>query len=283
MSPVLPVDSVSDTALLLACLRALESERPDAHFHDPLARRLAGPRGTEFADRLPGGSASSAGCVVRTCLIDELLLQILSDQRIDVVLNLGAGLDTRPYRLDLKPSLRWIEVDLADVLSYKNAILTDCRPHCRLESAELDITDLAARRRLLAELSAGGDSILVVTEGLLIYLSEDEVASLAADLHAQEGIGWWLTDLASAEALPLVERMLKGSANSGQVRLRFAPSEGMEFFRARGWAPREFHSCVDAGRRLQRWILPESDFVSLAPAHRAMVRQLTGVVNLERE
>ena len=41
----MPVDNVSDTARWVAWYRALETERPDAIFRDPFARRLAGPEG----------------------------------------------------------------------------------------------------------------------------------------------------------------------------------------------------------------------------------------------
>src|SRR5262245_33651531 len=119
MSTALPVDCVSDTAFVLASLRALESDRGDAHFHDACAEHLAGDRGSALVNRLPGGASSAAGCIVRTCLIDELLMEFVRERQIDAVLNLGAGLDTRPYRLDLPPSMHWTEVDSSEVLDYK--------------------------------------------------------------------------------------------------------------------------------------------------------------------
>ena len=39
------IRNVSDTARWVAFYRAMESERPDAVFRDPFARRLAGERG----------------------------------------------------------------------------------------------------------------------------------------------------------------------------------------------------------------------------------------------
>jgi O-methyltransferase involved in polyketide biosynthesis len=44
----MPIENVSDTARWVAMYRALESDRPDAHFHDPYARLLAGERGDFF-------------------------------------------------------------------------------------------------------------------------------------------------------------------------------------------------------------------------------------------
>ena len=50
------VRNISDTARWVACFRALETQRPDALFRDPYAERLAGERGFEIANSLPGGS-----------------------------------------------------------------------------------------------------------------------------------------------------------------------------------------------------------------------------------
>ena len=50
-----PIRNVSDTALWVAIYRAMESERPDALFQDPYARRLGGERGQAIVEALPCG------------------------------------------------------------------------------------------------------------------------------------------------------------------------------------------------------------------------------------
>src|SRR5215470_19659701 len=106
-----PLRDVSDTALWVAMYRALESERRDAHFRDPYARRLAGARG-EAMLRALGARAPSWPMVVRTCLFDEELMRLVRDPGLGVVLNLAAGLDARPWRLPLPAPLTWVDVDL---------------------------------------------------------------------------------------------------------------------------------------------------------------------------
>src|SRR5215471_1202996 len=142
------LESISDTARWVAMYRALESDRPDAHFHDPYARLLAGERGEEIVRKLPGFRFGSWPMVVRTCLFDELLLRCVEREGADLALNLAAGLDTRPYRLPLPPTLRWVEVDLPEILDYKDARLHDKAPHCHRESVRLDLQDSARRREL---------------------------------------------------------------------------------------------------------------------------------------
>jgi hypothetical protein len=155
MPAALPVDSVADTALLTAFCRAVESERPDAVFRDPYARLLAGPRGEQLLQRLSGGALTAAGCTVRTSLLDSLIVATLRAADFDTVVNLGAGLDTRPYRLPIAPSILWIEVDQPSVLAYKAERLEPYSPVCALESVPLDVADVGARRIFLARVGAG--------------------------------------------------------------------------------------------------------------------------------
>src|SRR5678815_1669336 len=107
----------SDTALWVAVYRAMESERPDAVFVDPFARRLAGERGQQIVDAMPRGRSMAWPMIVRTAVMDEIILRCV-EQGARTVLNLAAGLDARPYRLPLPASLRWLHVDLPDMVEY---------------------------------------------------------------------------------------------------------------------------------------------------------------------
>src|SRR5438270_5993749 len=101
-------DQVSDTALLVAAARALESEREDGFVSDPLAAKLAGERGMLLARSMAVGTNwVSLGVGLRSRFIDEFITDRLEEGGIDTVLNLGAGLDTRPWRLALPETLRW--------------------------------------------------------------------------------------------------------------------------------------------------------------------------------
>jgi len=108
--------------------------------------------------------------------------------------NLAAGLDTRPYRLDLPASLEWIESDLPAMIEEKERVLGDAQPRCRLKRIKADLTDPAARVAMLREAVGSTTPVLVITEGLLIYLDDAQVRALAADLLAEPSIRWWLLD-----------------------------------------------------------------------------------------
>src|SRR6185436_8228525 len=101
------VRNISDTALWVAIYRARESERKDALFHDPFARRLAGERGEQIASTMRSSDKHSWAYVIRTLLIDQFITDLIN-QGADMVVNLAAGLDARPYRMPLPSSLKWI-------------------------------------------------------------------------------------------------------------------------------------------------------------------------------
>src|SRR5215471_6495699 len=123
MSQQAPViRNISDTASWAAIYRARESERPDALFRDPYARQLAGERGEQIAASMPFSDKATWSWVTRTYLYDHFIDDQIR-QGADMVVNLAAGLDARPYRMALPASLQWVEVDLPDLLTYKEEIL----------------------------------------------------------------------------------------------------------------------------------------------------------------
>lgn len=133
------IESISDTARWVAIYRAMESERRGALFNDPYARRLGGRRGEEIAARLPESKTAALSVIVRTQLLDELITNVVSEAGVDTVINLAAGLDARPYRMALPSSLRWFEVDLPEMISYKSQQLADAKPRCQLERIAADL------------------------------------------------------------------------------------------------------------------------------------------------
>ncbi len=243
---------ISDTALWVAVYRAMETKRKDALFRDPYAEILAGERGKLIAENMAGGKSGAWPMIVRTAAMDEFITRTVTQNGVDTVVNLAAGLDARPYRLDLPQSLRWIEVDLPDILSYKEEKLSDAEPRCRLERVRLDLNDAAARKKQFEQINRTAKQVLVITEGLLIYLGPEDVASLARDLHEQKNFRWWVIDIATPVLLQwLLKRRFRSFAE-GNIQMRFAPDEGPAIFRAFGWNDAEVRTVSKEARRLKR-------------------------------
>lgn len=280
------IENISDTARWVAMYRAMETERPDALFRDPFAKRLAGEKGDEIVRTIKDGRRMAWAMIVRTQVFDEIIMAEIATDGIDLVLNLAAGLDARPWRLELPSTLRWVDVDLPDILRYKLETLGDAKPRCGYEAVEADLTDASTRRALFARIGAEASRVLVVSEGLLIYLSPADVGALASDLHAQPSFARWAIDLASPRLLKMMMKTWGKAVASGNAPFKFAPAAGTNFFRDFGWEERAFYSATEEAERLDRemkgmwfWKL----LGRLYPERmREGFRRMSGMVVLER-
>lgn len=284
LGPAAPaVTHVSDTALWVAAVRARESARPDAVFRDPLAAKLAGDRGRELAASMPLGSAIDYALVVRTIAIDRLLAEAFSRGAKRVV-NLGAGLDARPYRLRLPPSIDWVEVDFPALISGKESLLAGETSACPVRRIGLDLADKDARRSLFADLTRDGAPTVLLTEGLIAYLDPESAADLARDMRAAAGFRFWILDYRQGKFRNHRERQALAK------RLRNAPfkfnvEDPKAFFGALGWRPAEDLHILDVGESIGRTLpigFPWSWFKRVAPAaFRRLANRTYGYVLFE--
>jgi methyltransferase (TIGR00027 family) len=240
------IRNISDTARWTAAFRARESERPDALFRDPVARKLAGERGEQIVDTVKFGTKHTWSWITRTVLFDRFI-QAELDAGADMIINLAAGLDARPYRMNVRPDVQWIEVDLPEITAYKEEVLKDDKPKCSLRRVRMDLSDRAARQALFAELKP--KRALVISEGLLIYLTAEQAGELASDLKVFDR---WVFDIASPALLKLMVKEMGSFLDQANAPLKFAPAEGPHFFDRFGWrvldAQSMLHNAAKIGR-----------------------------------
>jgi methyltransferase (TIGR00027 family) len=280
------IENVSDTARWVAVYRAMETRRPDAHFRDPFAERLAGAQGQAIVDSMKSGRQMAWAMIVRTASIDALVMDAVQNKKVDLVVNLAAGLDARPWRMKLPSSLRWVDVDLPGTLDYKLGLIGNEKTHCHYEAIKVDLTDSAKRQAVLQQLGNSAQRALVIAEGLLIYLTPEDVRGLANDIAAAKGFRWWIIDIAHPRLLKMMTRMWGKNVNAGNAPFRFAPAEGTKFFEASGWKEAVFMSSMEEARRLDRE-MPQMKFwrpiMRFYPkSWKEMMRRFSGVVLLER-
>lgn len=247
------VANVSDTARWVAYYRAMETARSDAVFKDPLAERLAGEKGRAIAARAAKSMRNGWFFVARTKLIDDLVLDCVA-AGCDGVINLAAGLDARPYRLDLPASLTWIEADLPAIVDEKSALLAEETPRCKLERVKVDLADAGARSAFLDRAIGERNRVLVLSEGLVMYLEDDTVRTLSHDLQ-RPGIAWWVLDISSPAARDWSMKQMADDLK--QAPMHFAPENGVAFFEELGWRARDLRAPVIEAKRLRRlpWLL----------------------------
>jgi methyltransferase (TIGR00027 family) len=276
------ISNVSDTARWVAVYRAWETARPDALFRDQFAERLAGERGKAIAAATPRAAVTGWAAVTRTKLIDDMVLDSIA-QGCDRVLNLAAGFDTRPYRLPLPKGLTWIEADLPALIDEKRRLLDGETPACNLLREAVDLADSAARAAFLARVLEGAAKALVITEGLVVYLTDDTVRALARDLAAQPAMRWWVLDMMSPRMRAMISDGM-GGRHPARALVRFAPEEGVVFFEALGWHAHDVKSIFRAGVRFRRaplWMRPFALFPDPDPRHLGRARW-SAVVRFER-
>lgn len=280
----MPINHVSDTAHWVAMYRAFESERVDALFEDPYARRMAGDLGGSIVREVPHGESMAWAMIVRTAVMDEMILDCIA-RGATGVLNLGAGLDTRAFRLKLPAALRWFDVDLPNMVAHRRACLKDLKPCCDHAHVAADVNDGAELKQVMSIARKGQGPLLVVSEGLLVYLAPTQVSVLGKILHAEKVAQWWLTDLVSPILLGMVGASWPSHQAAASAPFQFAPRDSASFFEPLGWREVSFRSTLDEAVRLRRsppmaqwW----GAFVApWWPGSRQNLQRMSGVVLME--
>jgi O-methyltransferase involved in polyketide biosynthesis len=133
---------------------------------------------------------------------------------------------------------------------------------------------------------AAGTKVLVIAEGLLIYLTREDVTSLAKHLHDYPAFSYWLMDLASPLLIKRLAKTWGKNLAQGNAPFRFAPPEGTAFFAPHGWKESEYRSMFEESIRLNR-TFPFAKFWRmvgrLSPKKKqAEFQRMSGIVLFER-
>lgn len=259
-----PITNVSDTSFWVASYRAEESERKDALFRDPFAKRLVGERGRRISEMMPKIGQYAAWSVISRTVIIDRFIERLVNEGVDAVVNLGAGLDSRPYRMNLPANLEWIEVDQESVISHKARVLESETPRVRLTRIAADLADEGQRRAVLAAAAPTAKKVLVLTEGVLPYLRPEDVVALANELRAQRRFAFWIAEYIDPRVYPRLQSTIRTQKMKNAPFL-FYPPDWYGFFRKLGWEERETRYHGEIAREFNRfppmpvwmrWIFP---------------------------
>jgi methyltransferase (TIGR00027 family) len=244
------INHVSDTAIWVAMYRAQESKRADAVFHDPFAELLAGQRGKKMVESTPHSSTIGFALVVRTVAIDRLIEKAIAGG-VDAVINIGAGLDTRPYRMKLPHDLRWIEIDFEETIQYKTEILKSETPVCKLEFIATDLTKRIERQKLFWNLGRDIKSALIINEGVIWYLTNTQAKELAEDMFTIPCFHYWIMDYAQGKGRrnKQSEDVARNLTNAPWL---FNEDDPIKFFGEIGWKPKDNIFILDEADRIGR-------------------------------
>lgn len=169
---------VSETALITLKARAVETVREEPLIRDPLSIRIIeslqsiklSPAQHRILERRPPRSLSSY-IALRARKYDAYAIAFLRDHPDGMVISLGAGLDTRYWRISAGAD-KYLELDLPEMVSLKKELLGDRLEYELIPGSVLEkewVERLAAKQN---------EHILFLAEGLLMYLPEKEVVQL---------------------------------------------------------------------------------------------------------
>ncbi len=199
MASLDPLSSLARTAVEVATARAHESERPDRLFDDPYAAAFAAataaPPQTDAEDDDAAERARRAlafQVAIRTRFFDDFLLDACESDCRQVVL-LAGGLDTRAFRLPWPVNVRLFELDLPEVIVFKDGILNSrgAVARCERRAVAIDLRDDWPSALLGAGFEPA-EPTAWLAEGLLIYLTADEVTELLRSVGDLSAPGSWL-------------------------------------------------------------------------------------------
>jgi O-methyltransferase involved in polyketide biosynthesis len=161
---------VSETLFVPLHYRATASRDASNPFKDPTAERFHDQIVYDW-DKLGTGVLSplqKAGMAARTTILDEQVQTFVAREPNALVVNLGAGLDTRFYRID-NGTIAWVEIDLPPVIALRRRLEESIGArHILLSGSVLDDEWIADVKRYARE------RVLFVAEGLFPYFSETE-------------------------------------------------------------------------------------------------------------
>lgn len=190
------MDALGMTSRWVAAAREREAHRPDRLFEDPLAGVFAGDEGRSFLESIEGGAegVENPYLAIRTRYLDDFMKAGNARGLRQIVL-LAAGMDARAFRLEFVPATTVFEVDRAEVLAHKAAILSEVGTRPRADRVEVscdlrdDFVSTLISRGFRSDVPA-----LVLLEGLVPYLPNREAAAsllsrVASFLAPQSEIG----------------------------------------------------------------------------------------------
>ncbi|MBD2536268.1 SAM-dependent methyltransferase [Nostoc flagelliforme FACHB-838] len=182
-------DFVLLSAPLMAAYRAIENQRNDRLFYAPFAAKLVTPEAEAIALKDPEEDGR-AYLAVRTRFFDDFLLSFA--HVAPQVVSLGAGMDTRAFRLNWTEGTKYYEIDYPEVLNYKDSILKDTPTTCHRYSIAIDLTDYCWVQQLLQQGYDKSIPSVWLLEGLLYYLSDSEVHALLNTIMDLTTTGSWI-------------------------------------------------------------------------------------------
>ena len=169
MKEKVKVTGVPETMIQTLYARAKETKKNDAKIKDDIAVEIVGKLDYDFS-KAENDKTMGSGVIARTIVLDDMVEQYLNEHPDTIVVNIGCGLDTRCYRMKGKYSL-WYNLDLPETIDIRSRFLEEKGPIYQIAKSAMDAS-------YTDEIVCDGENVLVVIEGLSMYLQEKDVLQM---------------------------------------------------------------------------------------------------------
>jgi len=172
------LNTVSNTAYYCCGVRMDDTNRKRPVVGDRYAHRFMDRQGLEIYAPFRSETMPNISNISRCRIIDDWVAAALDASASTTIVTIGAGFDTRPYRLS---GGTWYELDEPELIEYKNHKL----PASECESPLTRIPIRFDRESLAEKLAAiqSGAELLVVMEGVIMYLGAEDLEHSLAQIR----------------------------------------------------------------------------------------------------
>lgn len=252
------LQGIPETMLQTLYARAAYSKQKNAKFHDEKAEEIISRMDYDFS--IAGKDAMmSKGVIARTILLDRMVGDFIKQNPKCTIINIACGMDTRVYRLQGDPAvgknmngIRWYNLDLPETIAVRCRFLEENGHISTIEKSAMDET-------WASEIEEPLGKVLVIVEGLVMYLTEQDVKQMLSIIssrfeHAQvivETMNPWVVGHMKEKSIEATKAKFTWGIKSGRELERLAPEftwvkdvslvEGMKVimpvYRLVGWIP----------------------------------------------
>lgn len=242
---------ISNMAFYCCGARMQDAAAPNPICGDGYAKLFMSEYGQRIYEKFSSETLSTTSMMVRHRIIDEVLRQMLLANRNLCFVTIGAGFDSRPYRL---PGGTWFELDEPQLIAFKDAQLpaAECTNPLRRLSIDFETESLEEKLSLISH----NGPVVFILEGIFIYLNEEETSKLIRTLNKLFPGHLLVGDLVNREMVEKYGHRLRDMASA--MNATFQPMDQPEtIFSKSGYQVKGKISLVEVSVALGLYKIPD--------------------------
>ena len=165
---------IPETLLISLWARAAATEEDNPIIHDNKAVEMVSSIDYDFKRFESSNRFTKLGVAVRTMLLDRALSDFLKENPNAVVINFGAGLDTRRERMKCN-TIDWYEIDLPETIELRKRFFKETEHYSFIAKSMFDLS-------WINQINISGRPVIFLAEGLFMYFIEEELKPFLCEL-----------------------------------------------------------------------------------------------------